>query len=46
MCNRFTENVTKRPGWNHETAIGWRSKNIWDLEMSFQWEWVTCLKTF
>ena len=27
MCNRFTENVTKRPGWNHETAIGWRSKN-------------------
>ena len=27
MCNRFTENVTKRPGWNHETAIGWRSNN-------------------
>ena len=24
--NRFTKNVTKRPGWNHETAIGWRSK--------------------
>ena len=20
-------NVDKRPGWNHETAIGWRSKN-------------------
>ena len=19
--------TTKRPGWNHETAIGWRSKN-------------------
>ena len=23
-----SRNVNKRPGWNHETAIGWRSKNM------------------
>ena len=23
----LSQNVTKRPGWNHEIAIGWRSKN-------------------
>ena len=24
----LSQNVTKRPGWNHEIAIGWRSKNL------------------
>ena len=24
----LSQKVTKRPGWNHEIAIGWRSKNI------------------
>ena len=23
----LSQKVTKRPGWNHEIAIGWRSKN-------------------
>ena len=22
----LSQKVTKRPGWNHEIAIGWRSK--------------------
>ena len=24
----LSQKVTYRPGWNHEIAIGWRSKNI------------------
>ena len=27
ITNRFHESSGKRLGWNHETAIGWRSKN-------------------
>ena len=23
----LSQKVTQRPGWNHEIAIGWRSKN-------------------
>ena len=24
----LSQKVTQRPGWNHEIAIGWRSKNF------------------
>ena len=30
----LSQKVTKRPGWNHEIAIGWRSKKVhilWDF---------------
>ena len=27
----LSQKVTKRPGWNHEIAIGWRSKTDFSI---------------